>query len=94
MTPNTDCSDADDPNASDYDADNAPYAAKYDAPYSKSIHLSLRNLDRNHKIVPNTPKKITLPPTLITPTLITPMLLTMVIRILTPCKIPKTRKIT
>ena len=42
MTPNTDAPDAD-----DNDYANSPYAADYDADYTKPIQLSLRNFNRN-----------------------------------------------
>ena len=57
MTPNTDAPNTDAPDA-DYDyAADAPYAAYNDAGYPKSIYLSLRNCNRNHKIDPNTKKQ-------------------------------------
>ena len=56
MTPNTDDPNADTPNADDGDSYDTPDADYSDAGYPKLIHLSLRNINWNRKIAPNTEK--------------------------------------
>ena len=56
MTTNIDAPDAYAPNDAKYDATDAPDAVDYDSDYPKLIHLSLRNINWNRKIAPNTKK--------------------------------------
>ena len=94
MTPSADDPGADAPDTADDDAYDDPDSAEDAAMYTKFIHLSLRNCNHNRKINPNTKKtiKITRPPTLMPPGLMTQMPMTMMMLILTPCSISKTRK--